>query len=123
MKTLRLLVPLLLAAPAVGADRSFPPPSSFESFVLELPPGSSPAAVQKVLGAPAATLGTDLWIYWNFTGPNPNAGNPAYDTLVVAFSKGRVSDVKITDGRTVRRLLAEAAQFAAKEKSGRHAAR
>ena len=79
---------------------------SFRSFTLEVAPGSSRETVRKKLGAPSAILGTDAWVYLNFTTSNPNAANPAYDTLVVAFTDGRVSAVKITDGRVVRQLLA-----------------
>ena len=78
---------------------------SFRPFILNLAPGSSPETVRKTLGAPAATLGKDLWIYFEFSKPNPNVANPAFDTLVVAFTDGRVTAVKITDGRVVRQLL------------------
>ena len=109
MKTkLRSLV--LTAALAVCSFASEP----FRPFVLNVTPGSSPAAVQKVLGLPSAMLGKDLWVYFDFSKPNPNAANPAFDTLVVAFTDGRVTDVKITDGRVVRQLLAQQQAHAAK---------
>lgn len=82
---------------------------SFRPFVLNVAPGSSPETVKKTLGAPTAVLGQDVWVYLNFSKPNPNAGNPAFDTLVVAFTDGRVTAVKITDGRVVRQLLAQQA--------------
>ncbi|MBI5768078.1 MAG: hypothetical protein HZA93_09800 [Verrucomicrobia bacterium] len=96
----------LPASPAFAADAKAP---EFKPFTLELPPGSSPAAARKILGAPHATLGADLWVYWNFGAPNPNHANPEFDTLVVAFARERVVAVKITDGRVVRQLLAQAA--------------
>ena len=75
--------------------------------VLNLAPGSSAEAVQKTLGLPSATLGQDLWVYFEFTKSNPNAADPKFDTLVVAVTDGRVAAVKITDGRVVRQLLAQ----------------
>jgi hypothetical protein len=92
--------PLSLAASSSTAD--------FQPFTLKLKPGSSPAEALRALGKPHAMMGSDLWIYWNFGDPNPNSANPEFDTLVVAFTNGRVTDVKITDGRVVRRLLAQA---------------
>lgn len=115
MKT--LLLPALLLSFAAGhsslaAAASRPAAVSsaaeFKPFVLNLKPGSTPAEVRSKLGAPHAMLGTDLWIYWNYGAPNPNSANPAFDTLVVAFTDNRVTAVKITDGRAVRQLLANA---------------
>ena len=79
---------------------------SFRPFILKLKPGSSPETVQKVLGNPSATMGKDLWVYFEFAESNPNVENPEFDTLVIAFTDGKVTDVKITDGRVVRKLLA-----------------
>jgi hypothetical protein len=87
--------------------RSAPAATPFRPFILNLAPGSSPAAVLAVLGLPSAMLRRDLWIYQNFAHPNPNAANPEFDTLVVAFTDGRVTAVKITDGRIIRQLLAQ----------------
>lgn len=101
---------VLTAAFAACAFASEP----FRPFTLNLAPGSSPAAVQKALGAPSALLGQDVWVYWNFSAPNPNSVNPAFDTLVVGFTDGRVTAVKITDGRVVRQLVAQQTARAAK---------
>lgn len=79
----------------------------FRPFILDLKPSSSPETVEKVLGRPSAMMGRDLWVYWNFSGPNPNAENPEYDTLVIGFTNGQVTHLKITDGRVVRQLLAQ----------------
>lgn len=86
----------------------------FRPFILNLAPGSSPATVQKVLGAPSAVLGKEVWVYLDFSKPNPNAANPEFDTLVVGFTEGRVTAVKITDGRVVRQLTAQQQAQAAK---------
>jgi hypothetical protein len=88
--------------------------NEFRPFVLEVAPGSSSAAVKKSLGAPSAVLGQDVWVYLNFAKANPNAANPAFDTLVIAFTDGKVTAVKITDGRVVRQLLAQQTAQAAK---------
>ena len=80
---------------------------SFRPFVLDVAPGSSPETVQKTLGRPSAVLGKEVWVYLDFAKLNPNAANPSFDTLVVGFTDGRVSAVKITDGRVVRQLLAQ----------------
>lgn len=87
---------------------------TFRPFILELAPGSSPETVKKVLGLPSAVLGREVWVYFDFAKPNPNVENPGFDTLVVGFSAGKVTAVKITDGRVVRRLLAQQAAQAAK---------
>jgi hypothetical protein len=79
----------------------------FQPFVLNLAPGSSPETVRKALGAPAAMLGKDLWVYYEFSKPNPNVANPEFDALAIAFTDGRVTAVKITDGRVVRQLIAQ----------------
>ncbi len=110
MKTKLLRSLVLTAAIAVGSFASEP----FRPFVLNVAPGSSPAMVQKALGLPSAVLRKDIWVYFDFSKPNPNAANPAFDTLVVAFTDGRVTDVKITDGRVVRQLLAQQQAHAAK---------
>ena len=115
MKTLLNLALLLSFAAghtslAAAASRPAAAPSAveFKPFVLNLKPGSSPAEVRSKLGAPHAMLGADLWIYWNYGAPNPNSANPAFDTLVIAFTDNRVTAVKITDARAVRQLLANA---------------
>jgi hypothetical protein len=106
-----LLRSLVLAVTLVASTFAA---SRFQSFELALVPGSSPAVVQKTLGAPSAKMGSDLWVYFNFAQSNPNVDNPAFDTLVVAFAENRVVAVKVTDGRVVRKLLAEyQAQLAA----------
>jgi hypothetical protein len=107
-KILRSLV--LTAVIAVSAFAS----ESFRPFILNLAPGSSPATVQKVLGHPSAVLGKEVWVYLDFAKANPNAANPEFDTLVVGFTEGRVTAVKITDGRVVRQLLAQQQAQAAK---------
>jgi hypothetical protein len=103
MKTpfIRSLILTMALASCVFATDSFRP------FVLNLAPGSSPDTVRKTLGVPSATMGKDLWVYFEFAKPNPNVANPEFDTLVVAFTDSRVTAVKITDGRVVRRLLAQ----------------
>ena len=80
---------------------------AFRPFILNLAPGSSPEVVKRTLGVPSAVLGKDVWVYFNFAKANPNAANPEFDTLVIAFTDGRVTAVKITDERVVRQLLAQ----------------
>lgn len=101
MKSHLLRSLVLTTAFATAAFASEP----FHAFVLNVAPDSSPEVVQKTLGLPSAVLGKEVWVYLDFSKPNPNAANPAFDTLVVAFTEGRVSAVKLTDGRVVRRLL------------------
>ena len=111
MKSILLASLLVLSAAFVQPALAATP---FRPFFLNVAPGSSPATVRRVLGAPPATLRADLWVYFNFAGPNPNAANPAFDTLVIAFENEQVTAVKITDGRVVRQLLAEAKAHGAK---------
>ena len=111
MKSILLASSLLLSAalftPAIAAESS-------RLFVLNVAPGASPEAVQKALGRPAAMLRPDLWVYLDFTTTNPDAANPDFDTLVVGFTNGRVTAVKLTDGHVVRQLLAQQKAHAAK---------
>ena len=100
----KLLRSLVLTAVLAACSFASEP---FRPFVLNLAPGSSPETVQKVLGVPSALLGKEVWVYFDFTKSNPNAANPEFDTLVVGFTEGRVTAVKITDGRVVRQLLAQ----------------
>jgi hypothetical protein len=99
---LATFIPVSFAAISSAAE--------FTPFTLNLKPGSSSATVRTVLGVPDATLGPDLWIYLSLGAQNPNRDNPEFDTLVVAFTNDRVTAVKITDGRVVRQLLAQAAR-------------
>lgn len=102
-----LLGSLVLAVTLVASSFAAAP---FRSFELALSPGASPEVVRNTLGAPSATMGPELWVYFEFSKSNPNAANPAFDTLVIAFAHNRVIAVKVTDGRVVRRLLAEHAR-------------
>ena len=116
MKTQILRSLVLTAALAVSAFAS----ESFRPFILSLAPGSSPVTVQKVLGRPSAVLGKEVWVYFDFATSNPNAANPEFDTLVVGFTEGRVTAVKIPDGRVVRQLLAQQRAQAAKSSIARN---
>lgn len=110
MKSHLLRSLMFIAALAVSAFAT----ESFRSFELNLAPGSSPATVQRKLGAPSAVLGRDVWVYFEFSKSNPNVANPKFDTLVIAFADARVAAVKITDGRIVRQLLAQQAAHQAR---------
>lgn len=106
------LVALSLGLPSLSANpRPSPettPTGDYDVVKVNFGPGASSARVRAQLGRPDATLGPDLWIYWNFGNPHPYRANPEHDTLVVAFERNRVVAVKIADGQAVRRLLASA---------------
>jgi hypothetical protein len=107
----------LFVAAAVFAAFSFvaraasPAAADLEPFTSLLQLAPSPATVRADLGEPDAKLGPLVWIYWNF---GPKRDNPETDTLVIAFKNDRVLTVKITDGRVMRQLLAQAAARNAK---------
>jgi hypothetical protein len=68
--------------------------------------GMSREAINFQLGAPSETLGANVWVYWNFKAAG--AANPAgSDTLVVVFSDGRVTTLRLCDSQPVRSLIAK----------------
>ncbi|HEX2100281.1 MAG TPA: hypothetical protein VHF69_06450 [Candidatus Synoicihabitans sp.] len=69
--------------------------------------GTSAGDVAAELGAPALKLGPDAWIYWNYQTVAP--GGAEFDTLVVLFSGGRVSQIRLVSRDAVEALAARLA--------------
>lgn len=57
-------------------------------------------------GKPDEKLAPDLWVYWRFRAASA-AELPAFDTLVVYFSQGRVVKYRLVEGKPILALLAE----------------
>lgn len=66
--------------------------------------GMSRAAVTEELGAPAASVGPDVWVYWDFRAKG-RPGGERWDTLLVVFEQGRVSRIRLTEQAPVVALL------------------
>lgn len=62
--------------------------------------------VLQQLGRPVERLTPDLWIYWRYYSAEDAAETGGYDTLVVAFSRGRVSRMRLVKGDDLRAHLA-----------------
>ncbi len=112
MKNIVLLSSLVLSAvlvqPAFAQSNS-----SEDSASIFLPEsntsvarGMSREAVTFMVGVPSTTIGSDVWVYWNFRG----AGTPdatKYDTLVLVFTGDRVGAMRLCDSKPVRELIAK----------------
>lgn len=72
--------------------------------------GMTRDGVRDMFGAPTATLSADAWIYFDFHGFDSRGASfsaaPGRDTLVIVFSRDRVSRLRLCDSRPVRALLA-----------------
>lgn len=68
--------------------------------------GASRFDVYVELGRPDERLGPDLWVYWDCQATSEKVNRLGFDTLVVRFEADRVAELKLTDGRVVRALLA-----------------
>ena len=119
MKKYLLLASLVLSAvftassPAEDAARaSAETLLSFGSNVFART-GMSRDQLVAQLGAPSEKLGEDVWAYWDFRA----AGLPPAtrgDTLVVVFTQGHVSLLRVTDRASVEAALAKLRANAAK---------
>lgn len=57
------------------------------------------------LGLPGAAIGSEYWIYWDFSLSQPTV-NAAADTLVIRFVDGKVASMRLCEARSIRALLA-----------------
>ncbi len=75
--------------------------------------GMNRETVRNMFGAPSAKLSPDVWVYFDFQARRPvelrvNVANPENrDTLVVAFTKDRVTLIRLCDSAPVRAFLAQ----------------
>lgn len=70
--------------------------------------GTPREKVIEVLGAPAARVGSNIWIYFDFRADQASV-DPSLDALVIAFKDERVLGLKLADGRVVRAAIARSA--------------
>lgn len=69
--------------------------------------GLSSEGVLQRLGAPSQRLNANLWIYWRYLTPEQAADDHAgCDTLVVAFSKEKVTGMKLVKTGDLQTALA-----------------
>jgi hypothetical protein len=110
MKKSILLSVLVLAAitPALAQN------STSNSAVAILDPysdvsvakGMSREAVTLMLGVPSESIATNVWIYWDFRGKGvPNAAH--YDTLLLVFTDGKVSTIRLCENKPLRDYVAK----------------
>lgn len=78
--------------------------------------GMSPTDVETTLGAASAKLSNDVWVYWDFKATNVPAAHH-FDTLVVVFSKGRVTTLRLCDSKPVRAFVAQQQKRKSTEKA------
>jgi hypothetical protein len=69
------------------------------------PRGTARAVVVRELGEPPATLGNDLWIYWDFRGGSRTGVDRAVNTLVMFFMADKVISLKLAEADVIREVL------------------
>jgi outer membrane protein assembly factor BamE (lipoprotein component of BamABCDE complex) len=68
--------------------------------------GMSREAVTLMLGVPSETVGSNVWVYWNFRGKGaPQAAN--FDTLVLVFAGDRLTTLRLCESKPMRELIAK----------------
>lgn len=67
--------------------------------------GMSRTEVERMIGVADATVGREVWVYWNFDAENV-ATPRGCDTLVIGFKDDRVSVMRMTSSQPVRALVA-----------------
>jgi hypothetical protein len=78
--------------------------------------GSSRWEVETALGRPETKLSDDVWVYYNFSTPYlPDAADDC-DKLMITFTGGKVSDIKLVNERA-RKIYS--AQIRAKADAGK----
>lgn len=66
--------------------------------------GMTPADVRAAMhGKPDVQLTPDLWVYWHFHSGMVSAEK--FDTLIVSFAGGRVTQYRLVERKAVRALL------------------
>lgn len=121
MKTSQLIASLVLAATFVtsapAADHSSPS-DGLVPFTgrPHIERGMNRETVREMFGAPSAQLSSDVWVYFDFQARRPvelriNVANPENrDTLVIAFTKDRVTLIRLCDRGPVGAFLAQQAK-------------
>jgi outer membrane protein assembly factor BamE (lipoprotein component of BamABCDE complex) len=61
--------------------------------------GSSRSEVQTALGQPATKLSDDVWVYSNFSAPYPPDAADDCNLLMITFTGGQVTDIKLVNDR------------------------
>lgn len=91
----------------VDLPEGIPQPVGLYDFQLQLSAvGLTAPEVRQILGHPAERVGDDLWIYWRYYSPEKAARETnGYDTLVVAFRRGKVDRMKLVSGDDLRARL------------------
>lgn len=67
--------------------------------------GAPRAVVVDQLGLPGAAVGSEYWIYWDFS-PSQPAAAVRGDTLVIGFEEGKVASIRLHEERPIRAVLA-----------------
>lgn len=68
--------------------------------------GRTYAEVTEHLRAPDYRLSPDLWVYWNCESDHPDDVKRGFDTMIVTFTHGRVSSVRLAPRAWVKALIA-----------------
>ncbi|HYC71953.1 MAG TPA: hypothetical protein VEB66_12145 [Opitutaceae bacterium] len=121
-------VALLLVAGCASTDRG--EVVAFQTSFMELPFSAPPQgwaltvrrgdtrdAVLAACGRPAAHVGADVWIYPDVPSTaDPRAG---FDTMVVAFHRERVAQLRLVNGDALRAYLQSLPRVPLEEVRGR----
>jgi hypothetical protein len=80
--------------------------------------GRSHAEVERHLGPPAHRIYADVWVYWDCESNMPEDKARHFDTMILTFTNGRVSNVRLAPRKSVEELIArvKAAQEAARSR-------
>lgn len=111
MKTKLVCSFLVISSIAATAFAVTPVPAPLDDPLIPLrifsrvDKGMSPTEVQRMIGVADATVGREVWIYWNFDADNV-ATPQGCDTLVIGFKDGRVNVLRMTPPQPIRALLA-----------------
>ena len=68
--------------------------------------GVTPGTVQRALGSPRPGPSPEVWIYHHFHADLPLANAQGCETLIVIFTQGRVTDMKLVNSAAERLAVA-----------------
>ena len=68
--------------------------------------GRSPAEVERHLGPPAHRIYANVWVYWDCESNMPEDKVRHFDTMIITFTNGRVSNVRLAPRKSVEELIA-----------------
>jgi hypothetical protein len=74
--------------------------------IVVVTPGMSAYEVGKFLGAPKRKIGTDIWVYTGFDGGSEQARTDDSSVLLITFTDGAVSEIRLVNPRAEKAIAA-----------------